>query len=251
MRDARRGRARNLLPLHRCKREAISDKRAAKNLVVIPSRPQRAKARRGRTRNLLLPLPANRSQRESEQRTAAAQSRTMFEMSMETLFFARTSSPVGPLFLAASEKGLVRLEFEGRVQKLNAKTIQLLSESRITPYLNELDEYFAGDRREFSMPLDLRGTPFQLACWRALLAIPYGETRTYADIARSIGHPQAFRAVGMANNRNPIAIVVPCHRVIATGGSLCGYGGGLDIKRKLLDLEQTHAHPCLPLQMGA
>lgn len=171
---------------------------------------------------------------------------------METLFFARTSSPVGPLFLAASEKGLVRLEFEARVQKLDDKTIQLNeSKSRISPYLNELDEYFAGERREFSMPLDLRGTPFQLACWRALVAIPYGETRTYADIARVIGHPKAFRAVGMANNRNPIAIVVPCHRVIATSGSLCGYGGGLDIKRKLLDLEQAKAHLLLPLQMPA
>lgn len=171
---------------------------------------------------------------------------------METLFFARTSSPVGPLFLAASEKGLVRLEFEARVQKLDDKTIQLNeSKSRISPYLNELDEYFAGERREFSMPLDLRGTPFQLACWRALVAIPYGETRTYADIARVIGHPKAFRAVGMANNRNPIAIVVPCHRVIATSGSLCGYGGGLDIKRQLLDLEQAKAHLLLPLQMPA
>jgi O-6-methylguanine DNA methyltransferase len=159
---------------------------------------------------------------------------------METLFFARASSQVGPLFLATSEKGLVRLEFEERVQKLDAKSIQLReSTSLIAPYLDELDEYFAGQRREFSIPLDLRGTPFQLACWRALLAIPYGETRTYADIARVIGHPQAFRAVGMANNRNPIAIVVPCHRVIATGGSLCGYGGGLDIKRQLLDLEQA------------
>jgi O-6-methylguanine DNA methyltransferase len=169
---------------------------------------------------------------------------------METLFFARTSSPVGPLFLAASEKGLVRLEFEERVQKLDAKSIQLReSKSRIASYLDELDEYFAGQRRQFSMSLDLRGTPFQLACWRALVAIPYGETRTYADVARTIGHPQAFRAVGMANNRNPIAIVVPCHRVIATGGSLCGYGGGLDIKRQLLDLEQ--AKTPFSLQMPA
>jgi O-6-methylguanine DNA methyltransferase len=159
---------------------------------------------------------------------------------METLLFSRTSSPVGPLFLAVSENGLVRLEFEGRVQKLDARTIQLReSKSHISRYLDQLDEYFAGERRVFSMPLDLRGTPFQLACWHALLAIPYGETRTYADIARVIGHPKAFRAVGMANNRNPIAIVVPCHRVIATGGSLCGYGGGLNIKRQLLDLEQA------------
>ena len=159
---------------------------------------------------------------------------------METFHFIRSSSPVGRLFLAASEKGLVRLEFESRVQNLNPQKIRL-QESRETlaPYLQELDEYFAGERREFSIPLDLRGTDFQLKCWRALLDIPYGETRSYGELARAIGHPQAFRAVGMSNNRNPIAIIVPCHRVIAADGSLCGYGGGLDVKRKLLDLERA------------
>src|SRR5271157_2350225 len=156
---------------------------------------------------------------------------------METLLYVRTSSPVGPLFLAASPKGLLRLEFEARVQKLNPAVHLQESKSALAPYLAELDEYFAGRRREFSFPLDLRGTEFQLACWRALLEIPYGETRSYRDLARAIGHPQAFRAVGMSNNRNPIAIVVPCHRVIAADGSLCGYGGGLDIKRKLLHFE--------------
>jgi O-6-methylguanine DNA methyltransferase len=185
---------------------------------------------------------------------------------METLFYLRTPSPAGPLFLAASSKGLVRLEFEGRQQKLNSATAQLQeSNSELGPYLQELNEYFAGQRRQFSLPLDLRGTDFQLACWRALLEIPYGETRSYRDIAQAIGHPHAFRAVGMSNNRNPVAIIVPCHRVIASSGSLCGYGGGLDLKRKLLDLEQsglnTHrnvdvdananAQPCLPLGIGA
>jgi O-6-methylguanine DNA methyltransferase len=157
---------------------------------------------------------------------------------METLFCFRTSSPVGPLSLAASPKGLVRLEFEARVQNLNPGAVQL-KESRdlLAPYLDQLNEYFAARRREFTIPLDLRGTDFQLKCWRALLDIPYGETRSYRDLAQAIGHPKAFRAVGMSNNRNPIAIVVPCHRVIAADGSLCGYGGGLDIKRKLLDLE--------------
>ena len=170
---------------------------------------------------------------------------------METLFYFRTPSPVGALFLAASTKGLVRLEFEARVQNVNPKTTQL-QESRkvLAPYLDQLNQYFAGHRREFSIPLDLRGTDFQLQCWRALLDIPYGETRSYRDLARAIGHPNAFRAVGMSNNRNPIAIVVPCHRVIAADGSLCGYGGGLDIKRKLLDLE-ARLHPCLPLGIGA
>ncbi|HKC00131.1 MAG TPA: methylated-DNA--[protein]-cysteine S-methyltransferase [Terriglobales bacterium] len=169
---------------------------------------------------------------------------------METLFYFRTPSPVGPLFLAASTKGLVRLEFEGRVQSLNAeKTQSRESEPALAPYLRELNDYFAGERREFSLPLDLRGTEFQLACWHALLEIPYGETRSYRDIAETIGHPHAYRAVGMSNNRNPVAIVVPCHRVIASSGSLCGYGGGLDIKRKLLDLERGSFH--LSLGIGA
>ena len=176
---------------------------------------------------------------------------------METLLYFRTPSPVGPLFLAASTKGLVRLEFEARVQKLNPVATPLReSKPALAPYVHELNDYFAGERREFSLPLDLRGTEFQLACWRALLKIPYGETRSYRDIARAIGHPHAYRAVGMSNNRNPVAIVVPCHRVIASSGSLCGYGGGLDIKRKLLDLEQanvgqTRVQPCLPLGIGA
>ncbi|HEY6302851.1 MAG TPA: methylated-DNA--[protein]-cysteine S-methyltransferase [Terriglobales bacterium] len=171
---------------------------------------------------------------------------------METLFYLRTPSSVGPLFLAASTKGLVRLEFEARMQKLNSGAIELHeSKPALAPYLRELNEYFAGGRREFSLPLDLRGTEFQLACWHALLEIPYGETRSYRDIADAIGHPHAYRAVGMSNNRNPVAIIVPCHRVIASSGSLCGYGGGLDLKRKLLDLEQASLHPCLPLGIGA
>jgi methylated-DNA-[protein]-cysteine S-methyltransferase len=163
---------------------------------------------------------------------------------METLFYRRSQSPVGSLVLAASSRGLVRLEFEARVQKLDDKKFTMQeSEATLTPYLSELNEYFAGERREFSFPLDLRGTDFQLACWRALLAIPYGETCSYRDIAEAIDHPHAYRAVGMANNRNPIAIVVPCHRVIASSGSLCGYGGGLDLKRALLDLEQSQIDP--------
>ncbi|MGA9530200.1 MAG: methylated-DNA--[protein]-cysteine S-methyltransferase [Terriglobales bacterium] len=171
---------------------------------------------------------------------------------METLFYCRTTSPVGPLFLASSGKGLVRLEFEARMQKIDPKAFEL-HESRkaLTPYLRELKEYFAGERQEFSIPLDLRGTDFQLACWNALLAIPYGETRSYADIARAIEHPQACRAVGMSNNRNPVAIIVPCHRVIASGGSLCGYGGGLDLKRKLLELERGQIHSLFPVGIGA
>ena len=159
-------------------------------------------------------------------------------------------SPVGPLFLAASDQGLVALEFDKRLPgqqtirpnprdlRAEGKTLTFQdSASEMSIYTRELEEYFSGKRREFSFSLDLRGTEFQLACWHALLAIPYGETRSYGDIARAVGRPQGFRAVGMANNRNPVAIVVPCHRVIASDGTLCGYGGGLDVKRKLLELE--------------
>lgn len=160
------------------------------------------------------------------------------------------TSPVGPLFLAASDHGLVALEFDARLPgqqtiRPNPRDLQAeakglkfeQSVSAMQAYVRELDEYFESKRREFTFELDLRGTDFQLACWRALLAIPYGETRSYGDIARAVGRPQGFRAVGMANNRNPVAIVVPCHRVIASDGTLCGYGGGLDVKRKLLELE--------------
>jgi O-6-methylguanine DNA methyltransferase len=176
--------------------------------------------------------------------------------SMEMLHSTTFTSPIGPLFLAASHTGMVALEFDVRTpgqqsirpnprdlrreamrQAEPAKFVFEEAPDLLRSYTKQLDEYFSGRRREFTFPLDLRGTDFQLACWQALLAIPYGETRSYADIARAVDKPNAFRAVGMANNRNPVAIVVPCHRVIASDGTLCGYGGGLDVKRKLLELE--------------
>lgn len=175
---------------------------------------------------------------------------------METLHSTTVKSPVGPLFLAASVSGLVALEFDARKpgqqtirpnpHDLRREAIGATERHRfafaenpdfLRPYAEQLDEYFSAGRRVFTFPLDLRGTDFQRACWLALQAIPYGETRTYADIARAVHKPNAFRAVGMANNRNPIAIVIPCHRVIASDGTLCGYGGGLEVKRKLLELE--------------
>lgn len=168
----------------------------------------------------------------------------------EMLHTTTMMSAIGPLFLAASSHGLVALEFDARLpgqQSIRPNPRDLRDEKKgfafeesaraMRPYISEMEEYFDGKRRGFDFPLDLRGTDFQVACWRALLAIPYGETRSYADIARAVGKPNAFRAVGMANNRNPVAIVVPCHRVIASDGGLCGYGGGLEIKRKLLELE--------------
>ena len=107
----------------------------------------------------------------------------------------------------------------------------------------QLDEYFSGTRRSFELPLRLCGTPFQQRVWSALCEIPYGETRSYRDIAEAVGSPRAYRAVGMANNRNPILILVPCHRVIGADGALVGYGGGLDMKRALLELEGSAFTP--------
>jgi O-6-methylguanine DNA methyltransferase len=151
----------------------------------------------------------------------------------ETFYYSRIESPVGPLLLLVSERGLVALEFDrGRTRGGWVE-----SPDQTAPYARQLEEYFAGRRRGFDLPLDIRGTGFQKRCWQELLKIPYGETRSYADIARAMGNPLAVRAVGLANGQNPIAIIVPCHRVIGSDGSLTGYGGGLETKRKLLELE--------------
>jgi len=150
-----------------------------------------------------------------------------------TIYYSRIDSPVGPLLLAISDRGLVALEFD----RGNIPAGWVESAGKTAPYASQLEEYFSGRRRCFDLPLDLRGTDFQKRCWRELLKIPYGQTRSYADIARAIGNPSAVRAVGLANGQNPIAIVVPCHRVIGSDGSLTGYGGGLETKRKLLELE--------------
>jgi len=126
-----------------------------------------------------------------------------------------------------------RLETEGRgfPEAVQAETPLLARAAE------QLREYFAGQRREFDLPLNLQGTAFQQACWQALLAIPFGETRSYKQQAEFIGNPKACRAVGLANNRNPVSIIVPCHRVLGHNGSLVGYGGGLEVKRALLELE--------------
>ncbi len=184
---------------------------------------------------------------------------------MENSCYSEFSSPVGKLLIVSSARGLLRLEFADRISPCGSGRLTRVEtgESPVStqePAMSgqlrtadacrrELNEYFVGMRRVFTVPLDLRGTPFQLACWNALLAIPYGETRTYADIARAVGRPQGFRAVGLANNRNPVAIIVPCHRVIASDGTLCGYGGGLDVKRKLLELEGALAVSQPPLSL--
>ena len=143
------------------------------------------------------------------------------------------------MLLAVSGRGLVALHFDtGQLPPLANKAQRWLeSPDKVAAYVAELEQYFAGQLRGFTLPLDLRGTEFQRNCWQALLRIPYGETRSYADIARSVGKPSAFRAVGMANHDNPVAIMVPCHRVVTSDGKLGGYGGGLATKEKLLKLE--------------
>jgi len=156
----------------------------------------------------------------------------------ETLFWRTMQSPIGGLHIAASNQGLRFIEFGGReFPPRNLRTNWDESEAATRPFVAQLNEYFAGRRHEFTFPLDLRGTPFQIRCWRALLRIPYGETRSYAQLARTVECAKGIRAVGQANHRNPIPIVVPCHRVLASDGTLGGYGGGLEVKRKLLRLE--------------
>lgn len=147
-------------------------------------------------------------------------------------------TPVGPLTITATEKALTAIRFGSQVPENST----LCTEAKATPLLRraaeELGAYFAGRRRDFTLPLAPEGTPFQQKVWEALRTIPYGETRTYKQIAIQIGHNQSFRAVGMANNRNPIPIVVPCHRVIGYDGKLTGYAGGLSVKERLLELEK-------------
>ncbi len=172
----------------------------------------------------------------------------------ETVGYTMMDSPIGPLLLASTRKGLCLIEFGAEETSLialqrwsrkwlHAKPVRddaINSEAK-----RQLDEYFAGRRRSFDLPLDLYGTPFQHRVWQELTRIPYGETRTYKDLAVAIGAPKAVRAIGGANNRNPVPIVVPCHRVIGSNGALVGYGGGLPIKEFLLRLEAEGDGPSL------
>lgn len=171
---------------------------------------------------------------------------------METLYFSRASSPAGTLLIGVSNTSLVSLEFDrGLPQSLAGQPVAWEeSESKTRGVRQQLDEYFAGTRRDFELELDLRGTEFRKRCWGELLKIPYGETRSYAEIARAVGNPKGFRAVGQANHYNPIAVIVPCHRVLASGCFLGGYGGGLPIKAFLLRLEgaQFYEEPEVPAE---
>ncbi|MDA2895058.1 methylated-DNA--[protein]-cysteine S-methyltransferase [Mycolicibacterium sp. BiH015] len=159
---------------------------------------------------------------------------------MEAVRYRTMDSPVGLLTLAGNGGRLQHLRMVDQTYEPN-RTGWQRSESVFSDAVEQLDEYFRGTRREFDLDLDLVGTAFQKKVWKALLTIPYGETRSYGEIAVQIDAPGAFRAVGLANGHNPIGIIVPCHRVIGANGNLTGYGGGLERKRMLLGMERSHS----------
>jgi len=167
-----------------------------------------------------------------------------------TYYFKRTETPVGELKLIASERGLAAILWEGddptRVRsepQVEDKDNDILVEAE-----RQLKSYFDGTLKVFDVPLDFVGTEFQTSVWRALLKIPFGQTRTYTQIAKQIGHPTAARAVGAASGKNPVSIMAPCHRVVGANGNLTGFAGGLETKELLLALERDgglrlgHAH---------
>jgi methylated-DNA-[protein]-cysteine S-methyltransferase len=153
-------------------------------------------------------------------------------------------TPIGRLTLVASDDGLSEIHFPNATGRPDGPTEP--DHPVLVETARQLGEYFAGDRTEFDLPLRPAGTPFQLDAWRALTKIPYGKTVSYGEQATRIGHPGRARAIGAANGRNPLPIVVPCHRVIGADGSLVGFGGGLEVKAWLLDHERRVAGETLP-----
>jgi len=163
----------------------------------------------------------------------------------ESVLYRTMESPVGQLTLAGRAGRLQHLRMVDQTYEPD-RTDWLRDDTAFADAVAQLEEYFSGQRRDFDIELDFGGTPFQRRVWTALTTIPYGETRTYGQIARQIDAPGAFRAVGLANGHNPIGIIVPCHRVIGTNGSLTGYGGGLERKRMLLGLEKSNSSSPIP-----
>jgi methylated-DNA-[protein]-cysteine S-methyltransferase len=157
------------------------------------------------------------------------------------MYWHQIESPVGKLLLAGDGSSLKLIHFQSGPHARKPAVDWVSDPAPFASAVAQLTEYFAGRRKGFDLPLAPEGTEFQRAVWKALSRIPYGETLSYGELARSIGKPNASRAVGLANGANPLPVVVPCHRVIGADGSLTGFGGGLDIKRKLLALERTHA----------
>jgi len=153
------------------------------------------------------------------------------------VFYTTFQSPVGPLLLAGEAQALRLVSFESGKRPTPPQPEWKENRAVFAEVIRQLQAYFRGELKEFDLPLALEGTKFQLLVWNALREIPYGETISYAQLARRVGNSKAVRAVGLANGSNPIPIIVPCHRVIGSDGSLTGFGGGLSTKRKLLDLE--------------
>jgi methylated-DNA-[protein]-cysteine S-methyltransferase len=153
------------------------------------------------------------------------------------VYWTEIDSPIGRLLLAGSAEALARVQFQAGPRPLRPPREWSHDAAPFAAVLGQLKEYFAGTRRTFRLPLAPHGTTFQRAVWKALLAIPYGETVSYGELARRLGLANGARAVGLANGANPLPIIVPCHRVIGADGSLTGFGGGLPIKRSLLSLE--------------
>lgn len=154
------------------------------------------------------------------------------------IYYRTIESPIGPLTLAGRGCALTNLRMVDQTYEPN-RSGWTADHEVFDDVVDQLNAYFAGDLTDFDIELDLRGTEFQQRVWKALLTIPYGETRSYGEIAEQIGAPGSARAVGLANGHNPIAIIVPCHRVIGASGSLTGYGGGLGRKKTLLELEKS------------
>jgi methylated-DNA-[protein]-cysteine S-methyltransferase len=158
-------------------------------------------------------------------------------MAAMTTTHTLADSPLGPLTLRAEDGVLTGLYLPEHRRGPSPETLGARDDAALPAVREQLAAYFAGERTAFDVPLELAGTAFQQRVWAALREIPYGETRTYGELAAWIGVPSASRAVGLANGRNPISIVVPCHRVVGASGSLTGYAGGVERKRALLDLE--------------
>ena len=161
------------------------------------------------------------------------------------MYYCYLETPIGELLLAGENGGLSMIGFPKGSMRRDPEPDWIFNEKPLAPARQQLTEYFSGTRREFDLDLELSGTEFQVSVLRALQEIPYGETVSYGEIARRIGRPKAVRAVGAANGRNPIPIVVPCHRVIGSSGDLTGFGGGLDTKEALLRLEAEHTQDLL------
>jgi len=166
---------------------------------------------------------------------------------MEKIYYSSFYSPfLKEVYVASTSKGICMVDFvtsEGAFLKELKDTFpgEIVRDDRKNKkVLAQLEKYARGELKHFDCSLDLRGTPFQRKVWRALGRIPYGRTRSYREVARAIGHPKAFRAVGNANGRNPIPIILPCHRVVESNGGLGGFGHGLKVKRQLLDFEAAH-----------